>query len=66
MTEPIELVIVEAPESYTPPRDGDLVLVKCDCSCGQKCPQGKTGIAACFVWMEVSNLKKRKYKTIYR
>jgi hypothetical protein len=62
----IVLEIYEPPASYTPPTNGGLVLVKCDCSCGEKCPQGNTGIAACFVWMQTDHISDEKKRTIYR
>ena len=62
----MRLVIESAPENYTPPERDGLVMVKCDCTCGDPCPQGLTGSAACFVWMDKKSVKKRKYRTIYR
>lgn len=67
MAEPIRLEIYEPPAAYIPPERGSLVMVRCDCSCADPCPQGRKGSGpACFVWMDRESVSAAKYAPVYR
>ena len=60
--------IEEPPESYTPPERDGLVLIYCDCSISDPCPQGpKVGAAPlCQIWIRKDQVSADKYKTKFR
>ena len=51
----------EEPRAALPPANPaarDKVLVRCDCTCLDACPQGRRGMeAACQVWISAGRLK---------
>lgn len=59
MSDNVHIVIVEpdSSKSITLQKDGEYVCVWCDCTVGQRCPQGKIGAATrCRVWLKRSHL----------
>ena len=64
----MKIEIVEPEGEYTPPEMNGNVLVMCDCSYLEPCPQGpKIGSAPrCQIWIRKDSVTPDKYATIRR
>jgi len=57
----VKIVVYEPPASYTPSERNGMIMVRCDCSCADVCPQGRRGSdTACFVWMSTAKFRRKE------